>query len=1093
MVSQTRPTYQSPLDEANQEEPRLQTPGNRRGTRATPERRNLTKIKPMDKRLIFDGTNVEKFIQRYEVAAAVDGAAGEDVVLQVGIFAKDEDIQEEIEEMEGYLQRDCKLLKNEMIDKWGDRDILRRYTKDDLVDLSIRRKFMAEFNTILKYLTRNGYLHHEDEAKDLLLNSLSTDLRRLVSRELAKQGGLVRAKDGGYPTPPLSTLKEFIENEVEAMRVLDSGYGRKNIKAGRETRPREAIRTFGLKTSKVSSTDETEKKLDTLTEAFKRISQKLDQISQPRTQQYQKPAEGKSTMIISPSHVPYRPAQQFSKQLKCYYCFKEGHTVQRCPVSNQDILSGRVAREPQGYVLPDGSLIPYDITRPIAPINEEKTQNNQVNQLEMLEISPELFQKVKEELNQKHKFEEELLVLPGDEEYRSSYGMLESWDPPVISSNHFESSYFLRGVRASKEPNPPEPQTSRIRKEDNVKEQLKEEEYEMSGRMPSSSKKPMNEPTKGPIIRDPAKVQQALEKIEKVRREEFEKVKHARMEEKKKQQQKEEAEKLRKQMEEEDDLESQEIITSNQEEATRRIRPQYQAAQAVLKRIFDTPVSLSVGELTAVSPTIAEEIKKLVSKKKVTEDQSEVNTGGIHQDMPPADLKSSEGGLTYTCPLGFVKAQLGTNGGTVTALVDSGASMNIIPENETVKLGIPVVALHMKLRGIGGHISDIVGVAENTPVFLAGHKRRAHFFIARGAVHVDPVGRLLLKEVSDKVLRIWAKALLTTKIMTNETRKLHHKGLLPFLTLTVTEYDSKGHTKMDYQAYWLRAPLDAGVLQTDLIDCVDLLRKGRLENIKELRLQTDGVKPLRIQEGTTDAAHLPNERIRMLNLEKGSNVLDFSSKPNRGLGRWVHQQMLSSISWDWRRKGWKEELAKLKVKLSKAINGAGEDLGLPIKGMRMDNGGDIVFYNVCLGRPFLVDYDIGLNFSQGKGDMFNFEDEKGKTICFPICKPNTQGWEKDIPEGVQKQKELKTNLGSIMRVNSGLGAGDYRNLKKEYDQESVYIGYISQENSSQEEKPEYLEEEKDSLTINLPGHKLMDEDFGLILPSISGEKFFYNL
>ncbi|KAI8449167.1 hypothetical protein BY996DRAFT_6473838 [Phakopsora pachyrhizi] len=49
--SQTRPTYQSPLDEANQEEPRLQTPGNKRGTRATPERRNLTKIKPVSLRV----------------------------------------------------------------------------------------------------------------------------------------------------------------------------------------------------------------------------------------------------------------------------------------------------------------------------------------------------------------------------------------------------------------------------------------------------------------------------------------------------------------------------------------------------------------------------------------------------------------------------------------------------------------------------------------------------------------------------------------------------------------------------------------------------------------------------------------------------------------------------------------------------------------------------------------------------------------------------------------------------------------------------------------------------------------------------------
>ncbi|CAH7689791.1 expressed protein, partial [Phakopsora pachyrhizi] len=146
-------------------------------------RRQLTKIKPMDKRLIFDGTNVEKFIQRYEVAAALDGADGEDMVLQVGIFAKDEDIQEEIEEMEGYLERNWGLLKEEMIEKWGDEDTLRRYTKDDLVDLSIRKseqggikdkqdykEFMAEFNTILKYLTRNGYINHEDEAKDLLLN-----------------------------------------------------------------------------------------------------------------------------------------------------------------------------------------------------------------------------------------------------------------------------------------------------------------------------------------------------------------------------------------------------------------------------------------------------------------------------------------------------------------------------------------------------------------------------------------------------------------------------------------------------------------------------------------------------------------------------------------------------------------------------------------------------------------------------------------------------------------------------------------------------------------------------------------------------------
>ncbi|KAI8450148.1 hypothetical protein BY996DRAFT_6621073 [Phakopsora pachyrhizi] len=76
--------------------------------------------------------------------------------------------------------------------------------------------------------------------------------------------------------------------------------------------------------------------------------------------------------------------------------------------------------------------------------------------------------------------------------------------------------------------------------------------------------------------------------------------------------------------------------------------------------------------------------------------------------------------------------------------------------------------------------------------------------------------------------------------MTNETRKLHHKGLLPFLTLTVTEYDSKGLHSMLLKSLKRKLKRVEGVLQTDLIDCVDLLRKGRLEKIKQLRLQTDG-------------------------------------------------------------------------------------------------------------------------------------------------------------------------------------------------------------------------------------------------------------
>lgn len=422
----------------------------------------------------------------------------------------------------------------------------------------------------------------------MLLNSLSTVSRRWVSRELAKQGSLVRAKDGGDPTPPLNVLKLFIKNEVDAMGILDSGYGRKNSKATKVDGT--IVKDSGSKDSQSISIKEAEKKIESLTEAFSKIAQKLEQLSQPRSQTYQRPAEGKNTIAVSPSHVPYRPAQQFSKQLKCYYCFKEGHTVQRCAVSNQDILSGRVVREAQGYVLPDGALIPYNITRPIAPIveayskahrgstnqlvqhedmkkEENKTNTNQVNQLEMLEISPELFQKVKEELYQKEGTVEDFEALP--EEYHLSFGILEAWDPPVISSNHFETNYFLRGGRATKEPDQEfETGNDKGKKKEKTQEEESEvEEFEVPGGMPSSSKKIKveTEQPKGPIIREPAKVQQALERIEKARREEIERNKKIRIEQKKKQQEKEEAEifkeaeKIRKEMEDVEEKEVEDI------------------------------------------------------------------------------------------------------------------------------------------------------------------------------------------------------------------------------------------------------------------------------------------------------------------------------------------------------------------------------------------------------------------------------------------------------------------------------------------------------------------------------------------------------
>ncbi|OAV90901.1 hypothetical protein PTTG_28171 [Puccinia triticina 1-1 BBBD Race 1] len=71
------------------------------------------KIKPLDKELCFDGTNlsIENFINRYENVGSTDGASSIDLVRQVVSFLKGEAIKEEVEQMEAYRNQNWEDLK----------------------------------------------------------------------------------------------------------------------------------------------------------------------------------------------------------------------------------------------------------------------------------------------------------------------------------------------------------------------------------------------------------------------------------------------------------------------------------------------------------------------------------------------------------------------------------------------------------------------------------------------------------------------------------------------------------------------------------------------------------------------------------------------------------------------------------------------------------------------------------------------------------------------------------------------------------------------------------------------------------------------
>ncbi|MBW0593420.1 hypothetical protein O181_133135 [Austropuccinia psidii MF-1] len=57
--------------------------------------------------------------------------------------------------------------------------------------------------------------------------------------------------------------------------------------------------------------------------------------------------------------------------------------------------------------------------------------------------------------------------------------------------------------------------------------------------------------------------------------------------------------------------------------------------------------------------------------------------------------------------------------------------------------------------------------------------------------------------------------------------------------------------------------------------------------------------------------------------------------------------------------------------------------------------------HTVLGRPFLADNNIRLDFSQKKGEIFSYIELDGKRLCLPIFSPQKVGWREDQPKGME--------------------------------------------------------------------------------------------
>ncbi|OAV87241.1 hypothetical protein PTTG_10277, partial [Puccinia triticina 1-1 BBBD Race 1] len=286
------------------------------------------KIKPLDKDLCFDGSNmpIEKFIRRYEAAGRTDGATPLDLVTQISPFIKGMDLKDEVEEMVGHEEQDWEQLKKYLLSRFGSSVPLVKYTRHDLRDLvysAIKgggisteeqlKIFGNKFVAITNYLVRMGYSGSIEEFRDHLLEVLPEDVAREVTKDLGRTNMMLATNDGGEVLPETEVLLHYIHKEVHQRSVI----ARSRVWRGLEY-------AEPAKTKPSSKNQVQQREVEDLT---KTLSTWHTQIPSP---------------FFMKSHVPYKPAQQDKDwtTVKCNYFHQMGHSFSRCNQANLDELHG---------------------------------------------------------------------------------------------------------------------------------------------------------------------------------------------------------------------------------------------------------------------------------------------------------------------------------------------------------------------------------------------------------------------------------------------------------------------------------------------------------------------------------------------------------------------------------------------------------------------------------------------------------------------------------------------------------------------------------------------------------------------------------
>ncbi|OAV91544.1 hypothetical protein PTTG_01035, partial [Puccinia triticina 1-1 BBBD Race 1] len=165
---------------------------------AEPEVIESVKIKPPHgKSLKFDGTNVERFLSQYQVAACLDRASGRDMAKQLFFFV-DDSLLDVLETLEGYEPPDWPKLKASMLSYWEDIDSAKFTTSDikalkedwltrgGVSSVSDYQALRKEWEPIQSYLVVKGHIESVEEIRNDFYQSFLAGVQERIRDQLFK-------------------------------------------------------------------------------------------------------------------------------------------------------------------------------------------------------------------------------------------------------------------------------------------------------------------------------------------------------------------------------------------------------------------------------------------------------------------------------------------------------------------------------------------------------------------------------------------------------------------------------------------------------------------------------------------------------------------------------------------------------------------------------------------------------------------------------------------------------------------------------------------------------------------------------------------